>query len=112
MQDRRVTVRELAVELGISTSSVHFILIDHLTMWKRGNAPAHSLQLIQIFLAKYNIPGVRQAPYFSDMYPYEFWLFTRLKTQLKGTQFEPRNDIIRNTAAKLYSLCKKAFQKA
>jgi len=33
------------------------------------NAPAHSSQLIQTFLAKHNIPVVRQAPYSPDMAP-------------------------------------------
>ena len=32
MQDRRVTVRELAEEVGISTGSVHSILTDDLAM--------------------------------------------------------------------------------
>ena len=40
-----------------------------------GNAPAHSLHLIQGFLAKHNIPLIRQAPYFPDMSPCDFWLF-------------------------------------
>jgi len=34
MQDRRVTVRELAEEVGISTGSVHSILTDHLALWR------------------------------------------------------------------------------
>ena len=33
MQDRRVTVRELAEEVGISTGSVHSISTDDLAMW-------------------------------------------------------------------------------
>jgi hypothetical protein len=49
------------------------------------NAPAHSSQLIQTFLAKHNIPVVQQAPYSLDMAPCDFWLFPHLKTQLKGT---------------------------
>ena len=32
MQDRRVTVRELVEEVGISTGSVNFILTDDLAM--------------------------------------------------------------------------------
>jgi len=72
------------------------------------NAPAHSSQLIQTLLAKHNIPVVRQAPYSPDMAPCDFWLFAHLKTQLKGTRFESRNDIIRNTTAKLYSIRKEA----
>ena len=85
MQDRRVTVRELAEEVRISTGSVHSILTDDLSMrrvWQLhdDNAPAHSSQLIQTFLAKHNIPVVRQAPYSLDMAPCDFWLFPQLKT--------------------------------
>jgi len=82
-------------------------------MWAAGtwqlqydNAPARSSQLIQTFLAKHNIFVVRQAPYSPDMAPCDFWLFSHLKTQLKGTRFESRDDIIRNTTAKLHSIRK------
>jgi histone-lysine N-methyltransferase SETMAR len=34
MQDHRVTVRELAEEVGMSTGSVHSILTDNLAMWR------------------------------------------------------------------------------
>jgi len=74
-------------------------------------SPTHSLQLIQTFLAKHNIPVVRQAPYSPDMAPCDFWLFPHLKTQLRGIWFESRDDIIWNTLAKLYSVRKEAFQK-
>ena len=36
------------------------------------NAPAHSSQLIQDFLAKHGIPTVRQPPYSPDMAPCDF----------------------------------------
>ena len=36
MQDCRVTIRELAEEVGISTGSVHSILTDYLTMQETG----------------------------------------------------------------------------
>jgi histone-lysine N-methyltransferase SETMAR len=75
------------------------------------NAPAHSLHLIQTFLVKHNIPAVQHAPYFPNMAPCDFWLFPHLKTQLKGTRFESRDDIIWNMTAKLYFICKEAFQK-
>ena len=61
------------------------------------NAPAHSSQLIQTFLAKHNMHVVRQTPYSPDMAPCDFWLFPHLTTQLKGTRLETRYDIIRNT---------------
>ena len=34
IQDRRVTVLELAEEVGISTGSLHSILTDDLAMWR------------------------------------------------------------------------------
>jgi len=75
------------------------------------HAPAHSSQLIQTFLAKHNIPVVRQAPCSPKMASCDFWLFPKLKTQRKETRFESQGDIIRNTTAKLYSIRKEAFQK-
>ena len=74
------------------------------------NAPAHSSHLIQGFLAKHNIPLVRQAPYSPDMAPCDFWLFPKLKMPLKGTRFEPREDIMRNAKAQLYKIPQEAFQ--
>jgi hypothetical protein len=68
-------------------------------------------QLIQTFLAKQNIPLFWQAPYFPDVAPCDLWLLTHLITQLKGTRFESRDDIILNTTAKLYSIRKEVFQK-
>jgi len=47
--------------------------------------PAHSSHLIQsFFLAKHNIPLIRQAPYSPNMAPCDFWLFPKLKMPLKG----------------------------
>jgi hypothetical protein len=85
MQDHRVTVRELAEEVGISTGSVHSILTDDFVMQEHGSC-IMTTQLIVTFLAKYNIPVVRQAPYSPDMVPCNFGLFPHPKTQLKGTR--------------------------
>ena len=109
MQDRPVTVRELAEEVEISTGSVHSILTDDLAL--RRVSAKFVPKLIQTFLVKHNIPVVRQAPYSPDMAPCDYWLFPHLKTELKETRFESRDDIIRNTTAKLYSVRKGTFQK-
>jgi hypothetical protein len=45
MQDRRITARELE-EVGISTGSVHFILIDDLDFQERGSCIMKTHQLI------------------------------------------------------------------
>jgi len=73
-------------------------------------APAHSSHLIQGFLAKHNIPLIRQAPYSPDMPPCDFWLLTKLKISLKGTRFESREDFMRNATAQLYKIPQEAFQ--
>ena len=70
MQDRRVTVRELAEEVGISTGSVHSILTDNLVL--RRVSAKFILELIQTFLAKHNIPVVQQAPYSPDVAPCDY----------------------------------------
>ena len=57
MQDRRVTVRELAEEVEISTGLVHSILTDNLAL--RRVSAKFVLKLIQTFLAKHNIPVLR-----------------------------------------------------
>ena len=96
---------------GWGYMGVHSILTDDLTM-RRESAKRTSSILANDsnFLDQRNIPVVHQSPYFLDMAPCDFWLSPHLKTQLKGTQFESRDDIIRNTTAKLYSVRKKVFQ--
>ena len=75
------------------------------------NAPAHSSHLIQGYLAKPNIPLIRQATYSPDMDPCDFWLFPELKMPLKGTQFKSKEDIMRNATAQLDMIPQEAFQK-
>ncbi|PNF24888.1 hypothetical protein B7P43_G10165 [Cryptotermes secundus] len=62
------------------------------------------------FLAKHDIPQVRQAPYSPDMAPSDFWLFPRLKTPLKGCRFDSRKDIIQNAKVQLHAIPKEVFQ--
>ena len=59
------------------------------------NAPAHSSHLIQGFLAKHNIPLIRQAPYSPDMAPCDFWMFPKLKVPLKGTRLNQEKTLCR-----------------
>jgi len=119
MQDRRVTVRKLAEEVGISTGTVHSILTDDLAM--RRVSAKFVPKLLTMKQKKLRleasqdtvdyIPVFRHAPYSPDMAVCGFWLFPHLKMQLKGTRFESRDDFIRKTTAKLYSIRKETFQK-
>jgi hypothetical protein len=91
--------------VGISTVSVHSILTYNLAL--RSVSAKFVPKLIQTFLVKHTIPLVRQAPYFLDRTPCDYWLFLHLKTQLKGTRFESRDDIFaenNNAARAAYKL--------
>ncbi|PNF38932.1 hypothetical protein B7P43_G07456 [Cryptotermes secundus] len=105
MEGRRITVRELANEIGVSTGSVHSSLTEDLGMRRV------SAKFVPTFVTKHNIPVVHQASYSPDMAPCDFWLFPKLKMPLKGTRFESREDIMRNAMAWLITIPKDVIQK-
>jgi transposase len=51
------------------------------------NVPAHTVLSIREFLAKENIPTLPHPPYSPDVAPYDFYLFLKLKSKLKGHHF-------------------------
>jgi len=51
------------------------------------NASAHSTALMRAFLAKHHITQVCQPTCSPDLAPCIFWLFPKLKLQLKGMRF-------------------------
>jgi hypothetical protein len=75
------------------------------------NVPAHLSHLIQGFLTKHGIPQVHQAPYSTDMNPCDFCLFPRLKTLVKGSCFDNREDNIQDVMVQLHTIPEQAFQK-
>jgi transposase len=54
------------------------------------NAPCHAALSVREFLAKHSIPVVPHPPYSPDLVPCNFFLFSRLKSTLKGKRF-PRH---------------------
>jgi hypothetical protein len=48
------------------------------------NAPVRSTAFVQSLLAKHHITQVCQHTYGTDLAPCDFWLFTKLKSSLKG----------------------------
>jgi len=61
------------------------------------NAPAHALLLIGEFLAKQDTIVVPQPPYSPDLAPADFFLFPKLKSTLKGRQFQTIEEIKENS---------------
>ena len=74
--------------------------------WKlhHDNAPAHTAHLVPQFLAKHGVPQVGQPSYSPDMAPCDFFLFPKIKSQLKGRRFQDVDDIQKNATKELYTI--------
>jgi histone-lysine N-methyltransferase SETMAR len=73
------------------------------------NAPCHTALNVREFLAKHSIPVVPHPPYSPDLAPCDFF-FPRLKSTLKGKQFQCITEIQRNTTRQLQAIPKQAYQ--
>ena len=76
------------------------------------NAPAHTSQLVQQFLAKYGTAQLQQPPYSTDLAPCDFFLFQKLKKVLKGHRFEATEDMKRNSTKTPLDIPKQEFAKS
>ena len=56
------------------------------------NALAHTLHLMQQFLAKHGTAHLQQPPYSPDLTPCDIFLFARLKKVLKGHRYQTKFD--------------------
>ena len=74
------------------------------------NAPAHSSNLVQQFLAKHKIVQFRQPLYSPDIAPCDFWMFPKLKMALKGKRFDDIETIQSNGTRELKAIPKSAFE--
>ena len=52
--------------------------------------------IMQSFLVQHQITQLNQPPYSSDLAPCDFWLFSKLKSPLKGKRFQTINEIQEN----------------
>jgi AraC-like DNA-binding protein len=90
--NRRLTVREVADEAGISIASCHHIFTEKLHM-RRVSAKfvPHLLsgdQKENRYLTKHQTSVVPHPLYSPDLAPADFFLFPKLKTTLKGRRFQ------------------------
>jgi transposase len=74
------------------------------------NALCHAALNIREFLAKHSIPMVPHPPYSPDLAPRNFFLFPRLKSTLKGKQFQDVVEIQLNMTRQLQAIPKQAYQ--
>jgi hypothetical protein len=74
------------------------------------NAPCHAALSVGEFLVKHSIPVVPYLPYSPDLAPCNFFLFTRLKSTVKGKRFQDFAEIQLNTTWQLQAIPKQMYQ--
>jgi len=110
-QNRRLTVREVAEEMGICKSSCHLILIEKQQM-RRVAASRYTSLLIHEFLTKHETTVVPQPPYSQDLAPADVFLFPKWKSSLKGRRFQTVEEIDENSIRDLRAVPQNTFQDA
>ena len=94
-EDRRRTIDEVSMLVGISYGNCHIILTEDLKMRRVAskfvprllsvdNVPAYAALLTRRFLTDNNRTVVPHPPYSLDLAPCDFFLFPKLKMKLKG----------------------------
>ena len=79
-------------------------------LWRNGwilhqeNAPAHNALSVKQSLANKNITVLEHPPYSPDLAPCNFYLFSKIKSVLKGTHFVSVENVEAKTAEILNSL--------
>ena len=81
-------------------------------MMHHDNAPAHSSLLIRSYLAKHQTSVVPHPPYSPDLAPADFFLFSKLKTTLKGRRFQTIGEIQENAIREYRAITESAFEEA
>ena len=58
------------------------------------NAPAHTSQVVMTDATEYGFEILSHPPYYPDMAPYDFYLFPKLKSNLRGAQYGSNEGVI------------------
>lgn len=87
-------------------------------MWKsddwslhHDNAPAHTSLSVQQFLTKNNMAIVPHPSYSPNLAPCDFFLFPRIKHDLKGKHFVNIDEVKPKSLEALNRICTEEFQK-
>jgi hypothetical protein len=73
------------------------------------NAPAHSAAMIRLFLAEKQVATLHHPSYSPDLAPADYFLFPKVKLQLKGAGFDTIQEIERAVPDKLQATQAKEF---
>lgn len=87
-------------------------------LWRSGdwffhhdNAPAHTAISVREFLAKNRMTPLPHPPYSPDLAPCDFFLFSRMKRELKGKRFADIPEVKRESKAALQGIGKDEYKR-
>jgi histone-lysine N-methyltransferase SETMAR len=78
----------------------------------RDNTPAHTAGVVVHFLTRKQVTVLHHPSYSPDLAPADFFLFPRLKSQLKGKHFQDISPIQANVTKQIRSIPKDSFKKS
>ena len=76
------------------------------------NAPVHNAILFTDYLSKMGIKTVRHPPYSPDLAPCDFWLFPKLKENLRGCRHETIEEMKEAVTKVIDTLTQEDFNEA
>ena len=76
------------------------------------NAPVHNSILVTDYLTQMGIKTVPHPPYSPDLAPCDFWLFPKLKENLRGNRYSTIDDMKEAVTRVLNTLTQEDFQEA
>ena len=82
----------------------------HAWALQHNNSPAYTALSIRQFLAERNIATLEHFPYSPDLAPFDFFLFLKIKSVLKGTYFSDIDSIKMAATTELKKIPENAFQ--
>jgi len=75
------------------------------------NAPSHNVTIVKQFLAQRKVTVLDHPPYSPDLAPADYFLFPKVKYQLKGRLFDSLSDIQKAVTITLNTFAKDDFYK-
>ena len=88
-KDRRVSIETISAQFDVRFRRKRPALFKS-GQWHfhQDNAPVHNSILVTDYLTKMGIKTVPHPPYSPDLAPCDFWLFPKLKENLRGCRYE------------------------
>ena len=122
-RDRRVSIERLSAQSNVSVGAVHIIRkrfrrkrpeLFESDQWHfhQDNAPCHNSILVTDYLTQMGIKTVPHPPYSPDLAPCDFWLFPKLKENLRGNRYSTIEDMKEAVTRVLNTLTQEDFQGA